>query len=168
MRQFSAPNMRLDRVPENDWVEEAYYYDEYMSEDDADDYSQKSVPIWLSLCLVIAYIVWGAFIFQVVYTAAARRKKGFVFQSITSAFSGMGGLVPLGQQLLLLHYSDHHRLRRPRAQSAESGRGTATGALLTLLALRHRHDCHELQSGPGASHQQCQDSRKTTRHSQGR
>ena len=68
LRQFSAPNMRpppLDRVPENDWVEESYYYDEYMSEDDADDYSQKSVPIWLSLCLVIAYIVWGAFIFQV-------------------------------------------------------------------------------------------------------
>jgi hypothetical protein len=67
--------MRLDRVPEDDWLEAedqhtptySYTLDEYAtaSEDEADDYSRKSVPIWLSLCLVIAYIVWGAFIFQV-------------------------------------------------------------------------------------------------------
>ncbi len=68
----SPRHLRLDRVPEDDWMQHeedevaaaTYYYDDYPS-DDEDDYSRKSVPIWLSLCLVIAYIVWGAFIFKV-------------------------------------------------------------------------------------------------------
>ena len=75
VRQISG-NLRLDRVPEDDWMHdegpaatETYYYEDYggggISDDEMDDYSRKSVPIWLSLCLVIAYIVWGAFIFQV-------------------------------------------------------------------------------------------------------
>lgn len=66
MRQFSAPNVRLDRVPEDDWLAaDPYYYDDYYSEDEQDDYSRKSVPIWLSLLLVVAYIVWGSYIFRV-------------------------------------------------------------------------------------------------------
>ena len=46
---------------------DTFYYDDFASEDEdlMDDYSTKNVPIWLSLCLVVAYIVWGAFIFQV-------------------------------------------------------------------------------------------------------
>lgn len=70
-RQFAYSNntavasMRLGRVPEDEWAAEAsYYYDDYVSEDETDDYSRKSVPIWLSICLVVAYIVWGAFIFK--------------------------------------------------------------------------------------------------------
>jgi len=49
-------------------MEEAYYYDE-LSEDEEDDYTRKSVPIWLSLLLVVAYIVWGAYIFRVINIA---------------------------------------------------------------------------------------------------
>ena len=60
------PFSRLDRVPEDDdWMEGPYYYEDYMSDEEIDDYSTKSVPIWLSLLLVVLYIVWGAFIFQV-------------------------------------------------------------------------------------------------------
>ena len=33
-------------------------------QDLTEDYSQRNVPIWLALSLVIAYIVGGAFIFQ--------------------------------------------------------------------------------------------------------
>ncbi len=80
LRHISMPpNMRLHRVPEDDWQHPpplpppppppdaipAFYYDDYLSDEDIDDYSRKNVPIWLSLCLVVAYIVWGAFIFKV-------------------------------------------------------------------------------------------------------
>ena len=57
--------------PEGEWLDPEphdYYYDDFGVSDDEDlmdDYSTKNVPIWLSLCLVVAYIVWGAFIFQV-------------------------------------------------------------------------------------------------------
>ena len=34
------------------------------SEDEGDDYSRKPVPILLSIILVIAYIIGGAFLFQ--------------------------------------------------------------------------------------------------------
>ena len=44
------------------WLEKKYFI---FSDDEPDEYSTKPVPIWLSLCLVVAYIVWGAFIFQV-------------------------------------------------------------------------------------------------------
>ncbi len=45
--------------------QDSYYYDDYASEDEMEDYSTKPVPIWLSICLVIGYIVGGAFLFQV-------------------------------------------------------------------------------------------------------
>lgn len=41
------------------------YYDDYASEDEPEDFSTKPVPIWLSICLVIGYIVGGAFLFKV-------------------------------------------------------------------------------------------------------
>ena len=45
------------------YYEVEYYYDE--SDDDADiDYSRKPVPILLSIVLVVAYIIGGAFLFQ--------------------------------------------------------------------------------------------------------
>ena len=40
-----------------------------------EDYSQRNVPIWLALSLVIAYIVGGAFIFQVQNRFATRTKS---------------------------------------------------------------------------------------------
>ena len=49
------------------------YYEDYVSEEENEDYSTKPVPIWLSVCLVIAYIVGGAFIFQVSFTGLASR-----------------------------------------------------------------------------------------------
>jgi hypothetical protein len=48
-------------------MEDSYYYDDYVSEDEIEDYSTKPVPIWLSICLVIGYIVGGAFLFQVLH-----------------------------------------------------------------------------------------------------
>lgn len=53
------------RVPEDEWTIIDDYYDDYVSEDEMEDYSTKPVPIWLSICLVIGYIVGGAFLFQV-------------------------------------------------------------------------------------------------------
>ena len=64
--------------------------------------------------------------------------------------TGVGGMVPLGQQLLLLHHADHHRLRRPRSQPAEPGRQQEAHPLLPLPPHRNRHDRHELQPRPGA------------------
>ena len=42
--------------------DQEYYYDE--SEDDLDEVSKRPVPILLSILLVVAYIVGGAFLFQ--------------------------------------------------------------------------------------------------------
>ena len=53
------------RVPEDEWTIIDDYYEDYASEDEMEDYSTKPVPIWLSICLVIGYIVGGAFLFQV-------------------------------------------------------------------------------------------------------
>ena len=52
------------------------YYEDYVSEEENEDYSTKPVPIWLSVCLVIAYIVGGAFIFQVSFAGLACRSGG--------------------------------------------------------------------------------------------
>ena len=43
-------------------IVQEYYYDE--SEDDLDEVSKRPVPILLSILLVVAYIVGGAFLFQ--------------------------------------------------------------------------------------------------------
>ena len=55
----------ISRVGEDEWTIIEDYYDDYVSEDEVEDYSTKPVPIWLSICLVIGYIVGGAFLFQV-------------------------------------------------------------------------------------------------------
>ena len=55
------------RVGEDNWQDDQSYYEEYYydeSEDEGDDYSRKPVPILLSIILVIAYIIGGAFLFQ--------------------------------------------------------------------------------------------------------
>ena len=52
------------RVPEDEWMS-IMDYDDYTSEDEVEDYSTKPVPIWLSICLVIGYIIGGAKLFQV-------------------------------------------------------------------------------------------------------
>ncbi len=80
LRHISVPpHLRLHRVPEDGaaaaaggWSpppmhHETFYYDDFASEDEEEDYSRKNVPIWLCLCVVIAYIVWGAFIFRVTF-----------------------------------------------------------------------------------------------------
>eukprot|EP00095_Tigriopus_kingsejongensis_P012240 maker-scaffold87_size395581-snap-gene-1.14 protein:Tk12240 transcript:maker-scaffold87_size395581-snap-gene-1.14-mRNA-1 annotation:"AGAP004717-PC" len=93
MRQFSAPNVRLDRVPEDDWLGgDPYYYDDYCSEDEQDDYSRKSVPIWLSLLLVVAYIVWGSYIFRDWEGWSLLDSAYFCFITLTTI--GFGDLVP--------------------------------------------------------------------------
>ena len=43
------------------YIKTSYVFHQDLTE----DYSQRNVPIWLALSLVIAYIVGGAFIFQV-------------------------------------------------------------------------------------------------------
>ena len=53
------------RVPEDEWTIIDDYYDDYVSEEEMEDFSTKPVPIWLSIFLVIGYIVGGAFLFQV-------------------------------------------------------------------------------------------------------
>ena len=59
-------------------------------------------------------------------------------------------MVPTGQQLLLLHHSDHHRLRRPGPEPAEPGREQEADSLLPLPADWHSHDRNELQPRAGA------------------
>lgn len=61
-------------------------------EDLAEDYSQRNVPIWLSLCLVIAYIVMGAFIFQEWEGWSLLDSSYFCFITLTTI--GFGDLVP--------------------------------------------------------------------------
>ncbi len=61
------------------------YYDDYLSDDDVDHYSRKSVPIWLALSLVVAYIVWGSFIFRVSSTISLPGNCGVLFWRCRSA-----------------------------------------------------------------------------------
>ena len=60
-----VPSQRLNRVPEDEWIEDPYFYEDYISEDEIEDYSTKPVPIWLSILLVLIYIGFGAYIFRV-------------------------------------------------------------------------------------------------------
>ena len=52
---------------DSEWIEDPYYYEEYISEEDepGEDYSTKNVPIWLSILLVLVYIGFGAYLFRV-------------------------------------------------------------------------------------------------------
>ena len=81
------------------------YYDDYASEDEPEDFSTKPVPIWLSICLVIGYIVGGAFLFKVRFLL-----KAFFLESnlFNFTFVGMGRLDHVGQFLLLFRHFDNH------------------------------------------------------------
>jgi len=85
---------RMARLQEDPWIDDPYYdefyYDE--SEEEADDYSQKSVPIWLSICLVIIYIVGGSFLFQ--EWEKWSFLDSFYFCFITLTTIGFGDLTP--------------------------------------------------------------------------
>ena len=68
-----------------------FYYEE--SEDDAGaDYSRKPVPILLSILLVIAYIVGGAFLFQMWEGWSFLDSSYFCFITLTTI--GFGDLTP--------------------------------------------------------------------------
>merc|ERR1719323_2438159 len=109
-------HLRVNRVPppEDEWMRRdaeanaaaAFYYyqqqsaDEYVLTDDEDlteDYSQRNVPIWLALSLVIAYIVGGAFIFQEWEGWSLLDSSYFCFITLTTI--GFGDLVPNQQSL---------------------------------------------------------------------
>ncbi len=81
-------------------------------EDDlADDYSQRNVPIWLSLLLVIAYIVWGAFIFQEWEGWSLLDASYFCFITLTTI--GFGDLVPNQQSQVCRYAFNNLSLRTP-------------------------------------------------------
>lgn len=62
---YIPTTQRLNIVPEDEWIEDPYFYEDYISEDEVEDYSSKPVPIWLSILLVLIYIGFGAYIFRV-------------------------------------------------------------------------------------------------------
>jgi len=73
------------------YYEVEYYYDD--SEDDADvDYSRKPVPILLSIILVVAYIIGGAFLFQMWEGWSFLDSSYFCFITLTTI--GFGDLTP--------------------------------------------------------------------------
>ena len=54
------------RLPQDEWTIVDDYYDDYVSDTEVEeDFSTKPVPIWLSIFLVIGYIVGGAYLFRV-------------------------------------------------------------------------------------------------------
>ncbi|XP_040579567.1 potassium channel subfamily K member 18 [Lepeophtheirus salmonis] len=87
----------LGRVPEDDWMSITAdpFLEEYefiLEEEDFDDYSRKPVPIWLSICLVIAYILFGAYIFKAWEGWTLLDSSYFCFITLTTI--GFGDLVP--------------------------------------------------------------------------
>ena len=67
MKFYRGHQQRVARLPDDGWMDDQSYYEDFYyeeSEDEGDDYSKKPVPILLSIILVIAYIIGGAFLFQ--------------------------------------------------------------------------------------------------------
>jgi len=99
---MAVPNMiprghqqRVARLPEDNWMDDQSYYEEYYydeSEDDGDDYSRKPVPILLSIILVVAYIIGGAFLFQMWEGWSFLDSSYFCFITLTTI--GFGDLTP--------------------------------------------------------------------------
>ena len=81
-----------------------YYYDDSDEEPDI-DYSRKPVPILLSIVLVVAYIIGGAFLFQMWEGWSFLDSSYFCFITLTTI--GFGDLTPDqrnaadGEQVLL-------------------------------------------------------------------
>ena len=68
-----------------------YYYDDSDEEPDI-DYSRKPVPILLSIVLVVAYIIGGAFLFQMWEGWSFLDSSYFCFITLTTI--GFGDLTP--------------------------------------------------------------------------
>jgi len=86
---------RVYRGGEDSWPDDQSYYEEYYyeeSEDEGDDYSRKPVPILLSIILVIAYIIGGAFLFQMWEGWSFLDSSYFCFITLTTI--GFGDLTP--------------------------------------------------------------------------
>merc|ERR1719471_50399 len=75
------------------YIKTSYVFHQDLTE----DYSQRNVPIWLALSLVIAYIVGGAFIFQEWEGWSLLDSSYFCFITLTTI--GFGDLVPNQQSL---------------------------------------------------------------------
>ena len=87
-------------------VQVEYYYDD--SDEDPDiDYSRKPVPILLSIVLVVAYIIGGAFLFQMWEGWSFLDSSYFCFITLTTI--GFGDLTPDqrnaadGEQVMMSH-----------------------------------------------------------------
>jgi len=84
---------RVARVPDEyddqSYYEEFYYAD---SDDDLDDVSKRPVPILLSILLVVAYIVGGAFLFQMWEGWSFLDSSYFCFITLTTI--GFGDFTP--------------------------------------------------------------------------
>ena len=73
------------------YYEVEYYYED--SDEDTDvDYSRKPVPILLSIILVVAYIIGGAFLFQMWEGWSFLDSSYFCFITLTTI--GFGDLTP--------------------------------------------------------------------------
>ena len=72
-------------------VQVEYYYDDSDEEPDI-DYSRKPVPILLSIVLVVAYIIGGAFLFQMWEGWSFLDSSYFCFITLTTI--GFGDLTP--------------------------------------------------------------------------
>jgi len=80
-------------VPEDDWMgEDPYFYEDYISEEELEDYSAKPVPIWLSVFLVLVYIGFGAYIFREWEGWSWLDSSYFSFITLTTI--GFGDMVP--------------------------------------------------------------------------
>ena len=75
-------------------VQVEYYYDDSDEEPDI-DYSRKPVPILLSIVLVVAYIIGGAFLFQMWEGWSFLDSSYFCFITLTTI--GFGDFVALQQ-----------------------------------------------------------------------
>ncbi|XP_023327035.1 uncharacterized protein LOC111700379 [Eurytemora carolleeae] len=88
-----SQGQRVARV--NDEYDDQSYYEEYYydeSEDDLDEVSKRPVPILLSILLVVAYIVGGAFLFQMWEGWSFLDSAYFCFITLTTI--GFGDLTP--------------------------------------------------------------------------
>jgi len=88
-----ARGQRVARIPD-EYDDQSYYEDYYYAEsdDDLDDVSKRPVPILLSILLVVAYIVGGAFLFQMWEGWSFLDSAYFCFITLTTI--GFGDFTP--------------------------------------------------------------------------
>ena len=128
---FRRPVMKLDRVPENDdWVEEAYYYDVYMSEDDMERLLAK-VRSHLAVALP------GDRLHRVGRLHSS--KSGKVGRCSTLATSASSRSPPSASETWFI-----------RNQQSQDGEQTRLVLCSLYLLFGIAMNVHELQSGSGA------------------